>query len=144
VPPSSATLAVLLSVGLAACGSSSDGSSGATTPVASATTPAPTDSGSAASSTPTSSAAPAGSVPSPSGDQLKQMLYILKAIDPGMGTDDAHLVSASLKLCGVILSGAPQAQIDNVAASAFANGSYKPQGEELQAVELTMTQTFCS
>jgi hypothetical protein len=91
----------------------------------------------------TAPAARSGSVPSPDAGQRTQLVYILKAIDPGVSTDDDALVRKSVEVCGRMLKGEGGAALDKDIQKEFGNGSYLPQGEQLQAFALTLTNTFC-
>jgi len=132
-------LAGVATVGvLAGCGG---GSSSATASTQASTKVTPGD-----SSDPQLNTAPAarsGGAPTPTGEQRKELLYILKAIDPGMSTNDDFLVSRSMELCGHMLKGESTAKLNADTAKEFRNGSYVPQGEQLTAIQLLLTTEFC-
>ena len=100
----------------------------------------PDDSGSVQLNT---APASGGKAPTPTGDQRKTLLYLLKAIDPGMSTNDDNLVSKSMELCGHMLAGDPTAKLDSETQKLFTNGSYTPQDYQIQAIQLALTAEFC-
>jgi hypothetical protein len=122
---------------LAGCGGSS--SSGSASPASGAAAAA----GSSADAVPTVPAARSGSAPTPEGDERKQLIYLEEAIDPGVSTDGDALVQKSVDVCGRMLKGEGGKTLDKDIQKEFANGSYLPQGEQITAFELALTQLFC-
>ncbi len=131
---------------LTACGGgSSSASSPASAPAASIAASATTaaDGASDDAGVPTAPAARSGSVPTPEGDTRKTLVYILQALDTKMNQDPDTLVKKSVDLCRQMLAGDKGKKLDADTSKEFTNGSWVPQGEEVTALELAMTQTFC-
>ena len=145
--------------GLTACGGGSSKSAGDVAAAissavsgAAATTSAgdlsavatPTDTSSTAPVSSPASTVPAGGVGvRPDSDESKTLVYLLEAIDPGMGTDANGLIGKSVTVCQHILGGDSAGQVNAVIQQQFTNGSYVPRGEQLTAIDLAMTQIFC-
>jgi len=93
--------------------------------------------------TPGTAAARPGTVPVPDGDERKQLVTILEAVNPGVSTDEAALVQTSIGICGHILGGDPGATIAAETRRGFTHGAYTPSPAEIEAMDAAITATFC-
>ena len=128
---------------LTACSSASP----AAAPPAAA--PTPTTLTSTLVTTPPTSPAPApahtaGSSPGRlTPNQRYQLLTILEAVNPGVSTDEAALVSSSFTVCTHITAHESDAAVDAVITDAYSSGQYVPSPEEAQAIRMAIAKTFC-
>jgi hypothetical protein len=133
---------------LAGCGGGSSASTAAPKPGAAtaAATSAATQTTPDDSSTPQLNTAPAsvgGKVPTPTGDDRKTLLFLLKAIDPKMIQDDSTLISKSEELCGHMLAGDSTAKLHAETQKIFTKGSYTPESYQMLAIEQAIVAEFC-
>ena len=150
VPTAVAVAAVMITVGaLSGCGGGSltpgsvpqaATSTAAGTAMPGATMPGATTPG---ATTPGTAAARPGTVPVPDGDERKQLVTILEAVNPGVSTDEAALVQTSIGICGHILGGDPGATIAAETRRGFTHGAYTPSPAEIEAMDAAITATFC-
>ena len=79
----------------------------------------------------------------PDAAERKTLLIILEAVDPGMGTNEAALVHKSVAVCGHILGGDSADQVVSLTERQFTNDVYVPRGEQVTAIDMALTATFC-
>jgi len=91
----------------------------------------------------TAPAARSGKVPSPTDDQRMQLVYILEAVNPGVSTDESSLVKKSVEVCGRMLAGDSSGKVAAQTRQQFTNGGYTPSPEEVLAMDMAITATFC-
>ena len=138
------TLALAGTLLLAGCGSS-PAPAIAGSPTAATTSRAETTPSTTPPTTPTTPP-PVAAGGSPDGltpNQLHQLLTILEAVNPGVSTDEAALVNASLRVCTHITAREPAAAVEALITDEFANGPYRPSPEEAQAIDMAIAKTFC-
>ena len=154
--PRLVTVTVLTAVlaTLAGCGGSSSTPSSAPTTSSSATTAAPpaatgsavapaATSAAAASTAPASSAASTGGT-SPAGPSFinggaaladtGNLVYVLEAVNPKVGTNKDDLIAKSKALCVHINAHESAGQLTADAAKGFTNGAYVPSDGEAEAI----------
>jgi hypothetical protein len=140
------TAAVLLTV--TACGGSSKDSTTAADvakSIASAVSAAPTTSPAASTAT-TADSSTASATDTPTSDDPSfvnggaaladtgNLVYVLEAVNPKIGTSKDDLVAKSKALCGHIAANESEGQLEADAAKGFTNGPWVPSDSEAQAI----------
>jgi hypothetical protein len=138
-----AGLGLLTGCGGGSATTATTGSTGSTSSVSTATTPGAAPAAGPDYTLNTAPAARAGKVPEPSDSQRQQLVYILEAVNPGVSTDETSLTAKSVEVCGHMLGGDSSAAIAEETRQQFTSGSYTPSPEEVQAMDMAITATFC-